>query len=122
MLNALCPCFRRRRFGRYSSAAAAAARQHDISLNMILHGECSVGKTSLRNRWVDGIFTGDVAPTFGVDFNIKTLDLVQEEDEKEEQGEQKEETESGTTERERRSEAYCDAAGGATAGESHYYQ
>lgn len=49
-----------------------------MSLNFILHGECNVGKTSLRNRWVDGIFTGDVAPTFGVDFNIKTLDLVQE--------------------------------------------
>lgn len=52
-----------------------------MSLNFILHGECNVGKTSLRNRWVDGIFTGDVAPTFGVDFNIKTLDLVQESDE-----------------------------------------
>lgn len=49
-----------------------------MSLNFILHGECNVGKTSLRNRWVDGIFTGDVAPTFGVDFNIKTLDLVQD--------------------------------------------
>lgn len=92
---------------------------------MILHGECSVGKTSLRNRWVDGIFTGDVAPTFGVDFNIKTLDLVQEEEENEEQGEEKEDTEAGRTERERRSEV-DDAAGGATAGESpfdtiHYY-
>lgn len=54
-----------------------------MSLNFILHGECGVGKTSLRNRWVDGIFTGDVAPTFGVDFNIKTLDLVQEEGEDE---------------------------------------
>eukprot|EP00903_Cladosiphon_okamuranus_P005651 g5616.t1 len=49
-----------------------------MSINFILHGECNVGKTSLRNRWVDGIFTGDVAPTFGVDFNIKTLHLVQE--------------------------------------------
>eukprot|EP00752_Nemacystus_decipiens_P002367 g2236.t1 len=54
-----------------------------MSLNFILHGECNVGKTSLRNRWVDGVFTGDVAPTFGVDFNIKTLDLVQELDEEE---------------------------------------
>ncbi|CAM9373271.1 unnamed protein product, partial [Sphacelaria rigidula] len=44
-------------------------------LNVILYGECGVGKTSLRNRWVDGVFTGDVAPTFGVDFNIKTLEL-----------------------------------------------
>lgn len=52
-----------------------------MSLNFILHGECNVGKTSLRNRWVDGLFTGDVAPTFGVDFNIKTLDLVQEAEE-----------------------------------------
>lgn len=59
-----------------------------MSLNFILHGECNVGKTSLRNRWVDGIFTGDVAPTFGVDFNIKTLDLVQE---VEEEGNQDEE-------------------------------
>lgn len=83
---------------------------------MILHGECSVGKTSLRNRWVDGIFTGDVAPTFGVDFNIKTLDLVQEEEEKEKQGEEKEETEAGRTEGERRSEV-GDAAAGTTAGE-----
>lgn len=49
-------------------------------MNMILYGECGVGKTSLRNRWVDGVFTGDVAPTFGVDFNVKTLELVQEDD------------------------------------------
>ena len=57
-----------------------------MGLNFILHGECNVGKTSLRNRWVDGVFTGDVAPTFGVDFNIKTLDLVQEMEEETEEG------------------------------------
>ncbi|CAN0523076.1 unnamed protein product, partial [Ectocarpus sp. 12 AP-2014] len=39
----------------------------------------------------DGIFTGDVAPTFGVDFNIKTLDLVQEE--REDEGDQAREEE-----------------------------
>lgn len=64
-----------------------------MSLNFILHGECNVGKTSLRNRWVDGIFTGDVAPTFGVDFNIKTLDLVQEVEEEVEGEEDEEEDE-----------------------------
>lgn len=65
-----------------------------MSLNFILHGECNVGKTSLRNRWVDGIFTGDVAPTFGVDFNIKTLDLVQEVEEEGEEEEDEEEVET----------------------------
>lgn len=44
---------------------------------MILYGERGVGKTSLMNRWVDGAFTGDVVPTFGVDFNTKTLGLVE---------------------------------------------
>ncbi|CAN0105480.1 unnamed protein product [Ectocarpus sp. 6 AP-2014] len=82
VLDALCPCFRQNRLGS-SPSVSGASGEHDMSLNFILHGECGVGKTSLRNRWVDGIFTGDVAPTFGVDFNIKTLDLVQEEGEDE---------------------------------------
>ncbi len=85
VFDALCPCFRRRSL--VSSASGGAFGRQEISLNFILHGECDVGKTSLRNRWVDGIFTGDVAPTFGVDFNMKTLDLVQEEmGEKNEEG------------------------------------
>ncbi|CAM9977980.1 unnamed protein product, partial [Hapterophycus canaliculatus] len=86
-LDVLCPCFRRR--SSVSSALGGGSDRHDVGLNFILHGECNVGKTSLRNRWVDGIFTGDVAPTFGVDFNVKTLDLVEEvqEDEKHEEDE-----------------------------------
>lgn len=95
VLDALCCCFRDRhgnaRYMGYSSSGAGGGGglgKHDMSLNMILHGECGVGKTSLRNRWVDGVFTGDVAPTYGVDFNIKTLDLVHEvEEEKEEEEE-----------------------------------
>ncbi|CAM9251647.1 unnamed protein product [Ectocarpus sp. 13 AM-2016] len=90
VLDALCPCFRRNRLGS-SASVSGAAGEHDMSLNFILHGECGVGKTSLRNRWVDGVFTGDVAPTFGVDFNIKTLDLVQED--REDEGEQAREEE-----------------------------
>jgi len=82
--DALCPCFRRRSL--VSSASGGTFGRQDMSLNFILHGECNVGKTSLRNRWVDGIFTGDVAPTFGVDFNIKTLDLVQELGEEKDEG------------------------------------
>lgn len=81
----LCPFLRNWRKGlgvnRSPSLSARGSAIHDVTLNMILHGECGVGKTSLRNRWVDGLFTGDVAPTFGVDFNIKTLDLVYEEEE-----------------------------------------
>lgn len=76
-LDVLCPCFRRHS-SVLSSPNGPFGNKHDMSLNFILHGECNVGKTSLRNRWVDGIFTGDVAPTFGVDFNIKTLNLVPE--------------------------------------------
>lgn len=82
VFDVLCPCFRRRSL--VSTALGGALDRHDVGLNFILHGECDVGKTSLRNRWVDGLFTGDVAPTFGVDFNIKTLDLVQETEEDEE--------------------------------------
>lgn len=73
LLDLCCPS--RRRPGR-----APPPNGHDLSLNIILFGECAVGKTSLRNRWVDGVFTGDVAPTFGVDFNIKTLELVEDDD------------------------------------------
>lgn len=83
LLNAVCPCFRhRQRKGKYTVGRTRSwlANAHGVSLNVILYGECGVGKTSLRNRWVDGVFTGDVAPTFGVDFNIKTLELVQEDD------------------------------------------
>lgn len=89
VIDVLCPFFRRghtssnsaTNSGRASASPAVIAGGrpwHGVSLNMILHGECGVGKTSLRNRWVDGTFTGDVAPTFGVDFNIKTLELVEE--------------------------------------------
>lgn len=97
MLDALgCCCFRNSRgnVARYmGQSSSREGVNHDISLNMILHGECGVGKTSLRNRWVDGAFTGDVAPTYGVDFNIKTLDLVHEVegDDEEEEEEEKEE-------------------------------
>lgn len=95
VFDAACPCFRRWSSASTASSGGAFGSTHDMSLNFILHGECNVGKTSLRNRWVDGIFTGDVAPTFGVDFNIKTLDLVQEEEEEGEeedgQGEEDEE-------------------------------
>lgn len=90
VLDALCCCFRdnhgNARYMGYSSSGGGgggSGARHDMSLNMILHGECGVGKTSLRNRWVDGVFTGDVAPTYGVDFNIKTLDLVHEVEEEE---------------------------------------
>ncbi|CAM9889846.1 unnamed protein product, partial [Discosporangium mesarthrocarpum] len=48
---------------------------------MVLYGESGVGKTCLRNQWVEGRFTKDVAPTFGVDFNIKTLDIPDPRDE-----------------------------------------
>lgn len=88
-----------------------------MSLNFILHGECNVGKTSLRNRWVDGIFTGDVAPTFGVDFNIKTLDLVQEvedDEEEEEEGAGEEEVEGERAKGGGSSEAAAAAAIAAT--------
>lgn len=95
VLDVLCPFFRgsSRRGGngtasRSASGGGGGGGGHDVSLNMILHGECGVGKTSLRNRWVDGVFTGDVAPTFGVDFNIKTLVLVHEEEDGDE-GEEK---------------------------------
>ncbi|CAM9678745.1 unnamed protein product [Ectocarpus fasciculatus] len=96
VLDALCPCFRRYRLGS-SASVSGASGEHDMSLNFILHGECGVGKTSLRNRWVDGIFTGDVAPTFGVDFNIKTLDLVQEEGEDGDETRQEEPAVAGKT-------------------------
>lgn len=119
VLDVLCPFFRRKRLGGGGrSSSGAAGRQHDISLNMIVHGECGVGKTSLRNRWVDGIFTGDVAPTFGVDFNIKTLDLVQEEEKQEDEEEEKGEIEVRTAEGVGRRLEDDNAAEGATAGES----
>lgn len=89
LLSFLCPFFGRgsskRNSGRNHSleslrrSRSSLANAHGMSLNIVLYGECGVGKTCLRNRWVDGVFTGDVAPTFGVDFNIKTLELVREE-------------------------------------------
>lgn len=76
--------------GRGGRRGRGSGGRHDVSLNVILHGECGVGKTSLRNRWVDGLFTGDVAPTFGVDFNVKALDLVHEEENDEEEEKRRE--------------------------------
>ncbi|CAM9348777.1 unnamed protein product [Chrysoparadoxa australica] len=51
-----------------------AMEEDQFRLNIILYGECSVGKTCLRNRWVEGRFTPDVAATVGVDFNVKHLE------------------------------------------------
>lgn len=76
LVDALCRCFR------WANSSIdgdlGEGQQHDVSLNVVLNGECGVGKTSLRNRWVDDVFTGDVSPTFGVDFNMKTLYLVRD--------------------------------------------
>ena len=93
LVEALCRCFRSAGGGNSSNAektssksfTSSARNPYDLSLNITMYGECGVGKTSLRNRWVDGLFTGDVVPTFGVDFNIKILDLIQDEEDDYEQ-------------------------------------
>lgn len=71
-----------RRLGPKSEAAEGLSSSIDSEdwgdedvdyVSIILYGDCGVGKTCLRNRWVEGHFTGDVAPTLGVDFNKKEL-------------------------------------------------
>lgn len=78
LVDALCRCFR------WADSSIdgnlGESQQHDVSVNIVLNGECEVGKTSLRNRWVDDVFTGDVSPTFGVDFNMKTVYLVRDQE------------------------------------------
>jgi Ras family len=54
-------------------AALAASAEEELRVNVIVYGECSVGKTCLRNRFVEGRYTPEVQATTGVDFNIKTL-------------------------------------------------
>ena len=44
---------------------------------VILCGNPGVGKTSLLNRYVDGKFSEDAAPTIGANFLIKEIDLNQ---------------------------------------------
>jgi Ras family len=54
-------------------AALAASAEEELRVNVIVYGECAVGKTCLRNRFVEGRYTPEVQATIGVDFNIKTL-------------------------------------------------
>jgi small GTP-binding protein len=46
-----------------------------ISYKICIFGDGGVGKTTLINRYVQGIFTTNTTMTIGVDFHIKVLDI-----------------------------------------------
>ncbi len=48
----------------------------DYTFKVLMLGEASVGKTSLTKRYVQGIFNPDEKLTIGVDFYIKTVDVL----------------------------------------------
>lgn len=45
----------------------------NISFKVCIFGDGGVGKTTLINRYVTGIFKGDTSITIGVDFHVKKL-------------------------------------------------
>ncbi len=48
----------------------------DFTFKVLILGEASVGKTSLTKRYVSGIFNPKEKLTIGVDFYIKTVDVL----------------------------------------------
>lgn len=47
---------------------------YDAMFKVCIFGDGGVGKTSLVNRYLTGVFTGDTTMTIGVDFHIKKIE------------------------------------------------
>lgn len=48
----------------------------DAMFKIIIFGDGGVGKTTLVNRYMTGVFKGDSGITIGVDFHIKKLEVL----------------------------------------------
>lgn len=45
------------------------------TFKILIIGDANVGKTSLMNRFVHGVFTNDYNSTIGVDFKVATINI-----------------------------------------------
>jgi len=50
-------------------------RQPDVMFKVCLFGDGGVGKTTLVNRYLTGVFKMDSSITIGVDFHVKKVDI-----------------------------------------------
>ena len=57
-------------------ALAAAKRDYDMQIKVMMIGDQAVGKTALLVRYADDDFNEVLLPTIGIDFKIKTIDLL----------------------------------------------
>eukprot|EP01060_Flectonema_neradi_P032502 TRINITY_DN517_c2_g1_i1.p1 TRINITY_DN517_c2_g1~~TRINITY_DN517_c2_g1_i1.p1 ORF type:complete len:214 (+),score=32.72 TRINITY_DN517_c2_g1_i1:53-694(+) len=53
----------------------ASSEDYDLSFKIQLIGDSGVGKSSLLVRFVEGEFLADIAPTIGVDFRVKYVEM-----------------------------------------------
>ena len=47
----------------------------DAMFKIVIFGDGGVGKTTLINRYLTGVFIGDSSMTIGVDFHVKKVDI-----------------------------------------------
>ena len=56
--------------------ATPAKPQYDLQIKIMMIGDQAVGKTALLVRYADDDFNEVLLPTIGIDFKIKTIDLL----------------------------------------------
>ena len=47
----------------------------DITFKVVIFGDGGVGKTTLINRYLTGLFNGDTRVTIGINFHLKKIDV-----------------------------------------------
>mgnify|MGYP006289233405 CR=1 FL=1 len=47
----------------------------DATFKVVIFGDGGVGKTTLVNRYLTGVFKGDTTMTIGVDFHVKKMEM-----------------------------------------------
>jgi len=57
------------------SEESSQSRLSDAMFKVCLFGDGGVGKTTLVNRYLTGVFKGNSTITIGVDFHVKKLDI-----------------------------------------------
>jgi len=56
--------------------SASGAKSYDLQIKLMMIGDQAVGKTALLVRYADDDFNETLLPTIGIDFKIKTVELL----------------------------------------------
>lgn len=51
------------------------SRAESIVVKILIVGDSGVGKSSLLQRYTDGVYSKEFLTTIGIDFKLKTIDL-----------------------------------------------